>query len=159
MEEQAVGGLHSRTSRTSAQSSPTTNNLNSSNGYALAGPMGGATTFDYYQLHWFWIVVLTILGGAVVMVTAVLSRVRNVIEAWTVLINPLLFLFCPSIVLTGGFLVLCRFHATVGQKVEKTLKIRREKQRELLRILAWCWFGVIMVYNILQPWLGPSFWL
>ena len=80
LEEQTPGGLHSRTSLPSPQPGPTTNNVNPESEFALAEPSGLATTLDYYQLHWFWIVVWIILLQAMMLVAKVLVTVRHPIE-------------------------------------------------------------------------------
>ena len=149
MEEQGVEGPHSRRPRSPTQSSPTTNNLDHSNGDALGGQMVEGTTFDYYQLHWFWIVVPTIFGGAIVAVVKALVFVDHAVDGLPAVVDPLLFLVFPSIVFTGIFLVISKFHTKLGQKVEKILKIPRERQRRWLRISAWCSFGLIMLWNII----------
>lgn len=155
LEEQALEGLLSTTSGPSPQPGLTTNNMTSDSGYALAEQIGVVTTLDYYQLHWFWVVVSTIFGGAILSVLTVLLKFRYSIHAGPVAIAIfVVYFFAPFIICTGGFLMLSRFHASLGRKVEKTLKIRRERQRTLMRLLPWCWFAASMVYMIQQTWLS-----
>ena len=148
LEEQTPGGLHSRTSLPSPQPGSTTNNVHSESGLTLADPIGLATTLDYYQLHWFWIVILIILLQATVLVLKVLVTVRHPIEGWRLVYEPLIFYFGVFGALTWGFLMLSRFHATLGQKVEKTLKIPREKQGRWLLVIAWSLVAVFLVLEL-----------
>ncbi|KAL8993034.1 MAG: hypothetical protein Q9169_006645 [Polycauliona sp. 2 TL-2023] len=65
-EEQVVGGLHSRQSPTPTQSGPTTCDPSLGETSTSGERRGPDSTLDYYQLHWYWIVVLTIVSGATV---------------------------------------------------------------------------------------------
>ncbi|KAI4231760.1 MAG: hypothetical protein LQ349_005401 [Xanthoria aureola] len=157
LEAQTPGGHHTRTSLPSPQPGPTANNVNSESEFALAEPIGLATTLDYYQLHWFWIVVCIMLLQAMTLVAKVLATVRHPIEGWKLVYEPLTIYIGLYSVLTWGFLMLSRFHATLGQKVEKTLKISREKQERWLLVIAWSLVAVFLLLNltlyIVQLWV------
>lgn len=53
--------------------------------------------------------------------------------------------------------MLSRFHATLSEKVEKTLKIPRKKQGVLLLVIAWSLVAVFLVLSlalyIVQLWV------
>lgn len=94
---------------------------------------------------------------AMTLVAKVLATVRHPIEGWKLVYEPLTIYIGLYSVLTWGFLMLSRFHATLGQKVEKTLKISREKQERWLLVIAWSLVAVFLLLNltlyIVQLWV------
>ena len=156
LEEQTPGGLRSRTSLPSPQPGPPTNNVNSESEFALAEPIGLATTLDYYQLHWFWIVISVILFQAINLVTKILLEFRHPIQGWTLVYEQFAYHFFPFTIFTWGFLMLSRFHATLGQKVEKILKIPRGKQGRWLIAIGWILLFMSVLFNMVEPLLVPA---
>lgn len=156
IEEQPPGALGSRRSLSSPQPGPTTNNVNPESELGLTEPIGLATSLDYYQLHWFWIVVSVILFQAVFLVAMILLVFRHPIQGWTLVYGNFAYHLVPFTILTWGFLMLSRFHATLGQISEKILKFPREQHRRWLIAIGWSLFAMSVMLNIVRPWAVPS---
>ena len=144
MEEQVVGDLHLRSPQTSG---PTSNGSHPNADSNVDGQMDPNSTVNYYQLHWFWVVILIIISGAAVPGILVLTFLDKVIDGWTMILFPLEFIYLPTFVLTAGFVLLSRFHGTLSRRIEKRWAISGERQRKGLRILSWGWFGATLLFN------------
>ncbi len=102
---------------------------------------------ECYDFEWFWILVLMLVGSLFGVVSFALAVSGKIVDLWqkllTVLAISLTLCFCYTV----AFVVLSLFHEALGKMLKTRLKFKLQKQRNVLRILAWlclpCCLGLV----------------
>lgn len=105
-----------------------------------SGGTGPDQETECYNFEWFWILILMQIASFLGVVVFTLAVSGQFVETWrkllTVLALSLTLCFCYTV----AFVALSLFHEALGKMLETRLKLKRQKQRKVLRFMAWLSF-------------------
>ena len=92
---------------------------------------------DYRRFEWYWILVLVMISSVSAIVISTLVPPGQVIQFFEEIPYTVSIMLTFFLGYTGTFVLLSIFHETTEKTLEQYCRISRQRQRILLKVLAW----------------------
>lgn len=94
---------------------------------------------NYFDFGWFWVLILFIFLAPLAIIITVLASTARALEGILSAPSMLGVALGSALCYSSLFVILQRFHGSLGNWMQRYLKLSRQSQRSLLRLIAWGW--------------------